>query len=146
MEIEGVDAAMWSDGACQRSGERSAASAGLKHDAPGYELEVSHDEADVGDVEDLGPVAEHQRPELRGRRQQVHEPTTCLSASPLAPSAGAENLGSEGAADPIVVAEYAKSVLEHAADADSDGAHRVVAFVHHDSVALRDAALRGGLV
>ena len=154
VEIEGVDAAVRRDSARQRGGERAAARAGLKHDAPRDELEVGDDETDVGDVEDLGPVAEHERPELRGRRQEVHEPTAGLAsaAAPLAPSTpasaagGAEDLGSEGEADPVVVAEDAEPVLEHAAGADRDGTHRVVALVHHHRVALRDAALRGGLV
>uniref|UniRef100_A0A0A9DY97 Uncharacterized protein n=1 Tax=Arundo donax TaxID=35708 RepID=A0A0A9DY97_ARUDO len=35
--------------------------------------------------------------------------------------------------------------LEHAAGTDGDGMHRVVVVVHHDGVALRDAALRGSL-
>lgn len=153
VEIEGVDAAVRRDSARQRGGERAAARAGLKHDAPRDELEVGDDETDVGDVEDLGPVAEHERPELRGRRQEVHESTAGLATTaPLAPSTpasaagGAEDLGSEGEADPVVVAEDAEPVLEHAAGADRDGTHRVVALVHHDGVALRDATLRGGLV
>ena len=62
VEIEGVDAAVRRDSARQRGGERAAARAGLKHDAPRDELEVGDDETDVGDVEDLGPVAEHERP------------------------------------------------------------------------------------
>lgn len=115
VEIEGVDAAVRRDSARQRGGERAAARAGLKHDAPRDELEVGDDETDVGDVEDLGPVAEHERPELRGRRQEVHESTAGLATTaPLAPSTpasaagGAEDLGSEGEADPVVVAEDAE--------------------------------------
>ena len=147
VEIEGVDAAVRRDSARQRGGERAAARAGLKHDAPRDELEVGDDETDVGDVEDLGPVAEHERPELRGRRQEVHESTAPLAPStPASATGGAEDLGSEGEADPVVVAEDAEPVLEPAAGADRDGAHRVVTLVHHHRVALRDAALRGGLV
>jgi len=79
-------------------------------------------------------------------------PRDPVARPPLAPSTpasaagGAEDLGSEGEADPVVVAEDAEPVLEHAAGADRDGTHRVVALVHHDGVALRDATLRGGLV
>jgi len=149
VEIKGVDTAMRRDGACQRSGERSTSRTRLENDAAGYKLEVGDDEADVGDVKDLGAVAEHQSPELRGGRQEVHEPTTARLASASAAltttSSAAEYLGSEGAADPVVVAEDAEPVLEHAAGAHRDGAHRVVALVHHDRVALRDATLRRGL-
>jgi len=152
VEIEGVDLAMGRDGACQRSGERSAARTRLENDATGHKLEVGDDEADVGDVKDLGAVAEHQSPELRGGRQEVHEPATARlglasssGAALITTSAATEYLGSEGAADPVVVAEDAEPVLEHAAGAHRDGAHRVVALVHHDRVALRDATLRGGL-
>lgn len=149
MEIEGVDTAIRRDGACQRSGERSAARTGLENNATGYKLEVSHDEADVSDIKDLGPVAEHQSPELRGRRQEVHEPTACLAsalASAAAAATCAEYLGPEGAADPVVVAEDTEPVLEHTAGANRDGAHRIMALVYHNGVAVRNATLRGGLV
>lgn len=152
MEIERVHAPLRRDGAGQRRGERTAARPGLQHDAPGDELEVGHHEADVGDVEDLRAVAEHERPELRGGREEVDEPAAGL-ASELAPAAAAaaaggaaEDLGSEVAAEPVGVAEDPEPVLQHAVGGDGDGAHRVVALVHHDGVAHRYAALRGGLV
>lgn len=146
MVIERVHAPLRRDGAGKRRGQRTAARPGLEHDAPGDELEVGHHEADVGDVEDLGPVAEHERPELRGGREEVDEPAAGLAAI-LAPNAGAaEDLGPKLAADPVGMAEDAEPVLQHAAAGDGDGAHHVVALVHHDSVALSDSALRGGLV
>ena len=141
-----MDLAMRRDGACQRSGERPAARTRLEHKATRHKLEVGDDEADVGDVKDLCPVAEHESPELRGGREEVHEPTAARLGLGLASSAArTEYLGSEGAADPVVVAEDAEAVLEHPAGAHRDGSHRVVALVHHHRVALRDKTLRGGL-
>lgn len=148
VEIEGADAAVRGDGAGERGGEGAAPGAGLEYEAPGDELEVGDDEADVGEVEDLRPVAEHERPQLRGGRKEVDEPAA-FPLAPASPSAagggGAVDLAAEGAADPVVVAEDAESVLEHGPRAHGDGAHGVVALVHHDGVPLRDAALGGGL-
>lgn len=91
-------------------------------------------------------MAEHERPELRGRREEVDEPAAGLATALAPDTAAAEYLGSEVAAEPVGVAEDAESVLQYAGGADDDCAHRVVPLVHHDGVALRDAALRGGLV
>jgi hypothetical protein len=64
----------------------------------------------------------------------------------LPDAAAAEDLGSEVAAEPVGVAKDPKPVLQYEVSDDGDGVHLIVVLAHHHGVALRYAALRGGLV
>lgn len=101
MEIKGVDMARRRHCPGQRSTQRPATGAGLQHNATRHDLQIRNHEADVRQVQNLGAVTQHKRPEFGRRREEVDEPAFV-----------AKNLRPERLPDPIGVLKESEPVLE----------------------------------
>ena len=74
VELKGEHLAGGRHRPCQGGGQRPAARAALYDHASWPQLQLHAHHRNVCEVEDLGAVAQHQRPQLRGGRQDVQPP------------------------------------------------------------------------
>lgn len=125
MKIKGEHMARRRHGPGERSTQRPATRTRLQHNATRHDLQIRNQETNVRQVQNLGAMTQHERPEFGRRRKEENEPAFV-----------AKNLRPERLPNPVGVLKESETVLEVGSGCDLYGAHGIVALVDDHRVTV----------